>query len=209
MDKGENMKKVVSLLVLGAFTTFCFASCASLEGHHGAATGAAVGAGAGALVGAAAASEGKGVQGAIIGGLIGGLIGGAVGHYAYDRKKTQAETNKTYGYTQQNQGVSVRIEGVEVKPKTLKPGQKLDMNLTYAVLTQTQDPVFVRETREIFSGDTLWGNPETTVERTGGTYVSTVPVFLPNDMKKGTYRIRFTIESSGARDTRETTFTVK
>ncbi len=196
------MKKVFVLFTITVF--FLTASCASIpEEHKGAATGAGVGAAAGAVIGGLSG----GTRGAVIGGLIGVLAGGAVGHYAYDRKKTQAETNKAYGYT--GSGASATIESVQVTPRSIKPGQKVDLNYTYAVLTNTQDAVSVRELREIYYGNDLWGNPEVKVDRTGGTYQSTIPISLPTDAKKGTYKVRYIVEAGSSKDSREATFIVQ
>ncbi len=178
------------------------ASCATFEEHPGAATGAAVGAGAGALVGGMT----KGTQGAVIGAIIGGIVGGTVGHYAYDTKRTQAQTNSTYNY--RDTTASARIESVGVEPKRVRPGAKLDTRMTYAVLTQAAGTVTVRELREIWRGDTVVANPEITNNRPGGTYESNLPIFLPNDLAKGTYRVRYTVQTDNSKDTRETTFVV-
>jgi len=198
------MKKLFTLFIILSF--IAFVSCATLEEHKGAATGAAIGAGLGGLIGHAVAPGGRGLEGAIIGGLAGALLGGAVGHYAFDTQKTQAETNKTYGYTS-DKG-SVMIEQVNVVPKTVKPGTRIDTSMTYAVLTTSNEIVRVKEIREIFFGANLWGNPETTVERTGGTYQSNIPITLPADAKKGTYTVRYTVQTDSSKDTRETTFVV-
>jgi len=199
------MKKPFVMFIILSFLTL--SSCATLEEHKGAATGAAVGAGLGGLIGAAVAPGGHGLAGAIIGGLAGGLIGGAVGHYAFDTKRTQTETNKAYGYTP-DKGSSVRIESIDVKPKTVKAGGKLDTNLTYAVLTPSNEGVNIKEIREIWYGDSLWGNPETTVSRQGGTYQSNIPIFLPSDIKKGTYKVRYIVQTDFSKDMREASFTV-
>jgi surface antigen len=199
------MKK--SVVVLLVFVMLAVASCAGLEEHKGATTGAAVGAGLGGLIGAATASGGDRTKGAIMGALLGGLVGGAIGHYAYDQKRTQTDTNNTYGY--KDSAASIRIEAADVNPRTVKRGEKIDTRLTYAVLTTSNEIVTVKETREIFYGSSLWGNPETSVDRQGGTYQSSIPIFLPNDMQRGTYKVRYTIQTATAKDTREASFTVQ
>lgn len=199
------MRKLMVFFIMAIlFLTY---SCETLKNHEGAVTGAAIGAGIGALVGAAAAPGGKGTEGAIIGGLAGALIGGAIGHYAYDVKRSQAETNKVYNFS--GKEAVARIEEVSISPNLVKPGERLTTKLTYAVLTTSNTPVRVREIREIYYMGDLWGNPEVTVERNGGTYVSTLPIILPKDAKKGTYRVRFTVQTENSKDSREATFTVQ
>jgi hypothetical protein len=196
------MKRVFSLLVVVVF--LFTASCATIpEEHKGAATGAGIGAATGAVIGGLAG----GTKGAVIGGLLGVLAGGAVGHYAYDKKKTQVQTNKDYGYT--GSGAQVRIESAQASPTKVKPGDKVDLNCTYAVLTNSNEAVNVREAREIYYGDSLWGNPEVREDRQGGTYQSGIPIVLPGDAKKGTYKVRFIMEAGSSKDVRETSFTVQ
>ncbi|MCX7857830.1 MAG: YMGG-like glycine zipper-containing protein [Deltaproteobacteria bacterium] len=199
------MKKCVSLLMTGMMVLLC--SCETVSKHEGATTGAALGAGVGAVVGAVAAPKGKTVEGAIIGGLAGALVGGTIGHYAYDVKRNQAETNRVYNFS--GREATARIEEVSISPKTVKPGEKVATKLTYAVLTTSNLPVKVKEVREIYFMGELWGNPEVTVERTGGTYVSDLPIILPKDARKGTYKVKFTVLTEMSKDTREATFTVQ
>lgn len=194
------MKRSFIPLLLAVFVLA--SSCATMEERPGATTGAVVGAGAGAVIGGMT----KGTQGAVIGAIIGGIVGGAVGHYAYDTKRTQAQTNNTYNY--RDTASSARIESVGVEPKRVRPGAKLDTKLTYAVLTQSAGAVNVREVREIWRGETVIANPEITNDRRGGTYESNLPVFLPNDLAKGTYKVRYTVQTDFSKDTRETTFVV-
>jgi len=198
------MKKFCVVLTIFAFMTM--ASCATLEEHKGAAAGGAIGAGLGGLIGAAVAPGGHGLEGAIIGGLAGAILGGVVGHYGFDTKRTQADTNKTYAYNDST--VNVRIENVGVQPKKVKAGEKVDLNMTYAVLTTSEGIARVREIREIWIGDSQFGNPETTVERKGGTYQSNIPIFLPKDAKKGTYKVSYIVQTDYSKDTREASFTV-
>jgi hypothetical protein len=68
--------------------------------------------------------------------------------------------------------------------------------------------MYVKEIREIWRADTLWANPEVANERKGGTCLSHIPIILPKDVEKGTYKIRFTVQTDYTKDTRETTFTV-
>lgn len=198
------MKKTITLSVVLMF--FVCASCATIEEHKGAATGATIGAATGGLIGVAAAPAGKGLGGAIIGGLTGGILGGVIGHYAFDTKRDQADTNSAYGY--RDNSVAVRVETVNVSPHRVRPGDKIDLNMTYAVLTQGNEMVSVRETREIWYGNSMWGNPETTISRQGGTYASGVPVFLPTNAQKGIYKVRYIVETGRSRDSRESEFTV-
>jgi hypothetical protein len=72
-----------------------------------------------------------------------------------------------------------------------------------------QKEIDVTEIRHITHNGELVGNPEVRVIRPGGTYSSTVPLHLPANARRGAYQVRVTVESSYARDTRETYFTVE
>jgi hypothetical protein len=200
--------KIVSVITILSFMVVLF-GCASIpEEHKGAATGAGIGAATGAVAGAVLAGKGSGTEGAILGGLAGALIGGLVGHYAYDQKKTKDETAQKYGY-QSSMGTMLRVEDVAAVPASVKPGDKVDLKVTYAVLEAADKDVNITETREIRMGNELVGKPEVSVTRRGGTYSSTVPLFLPSDAKQGTYTVLTTIQSQNAKDSKETVFTVK
>lgn len=81
--------------------------------------------------------------------------------------------------------------------------------MTYAVLNPSPEArVAITETREITYRGELVGKPEVRVDRTDGTYTSTVPIRLPTTANEGTYRVRITIQSEDAKDTKELTFRV-
>jgi len=183
--------------------------CATIpEEHKGAATGAGVGAATGVVAGSLLGAHGAKTESAIIGGLLGALVGGAIGHYAVDQKRTAQETNSKYNY--QSSNVSIRIEDTSVYPTSVNRGDKVDLIATYAVLGVPADrQVDLVEKREITHSGQIVGNPEVTVSRAGGTYTSTVPLFLPSDAKPGTYTVKTTIQLPNTSDMRETTFHVK
>ncbi len=202
------IKKILSTIILITFLIGSI-SCATLEEHKGAATGAAVGAAAGATVGAIAGHRGHKTETAIIGGLIGALVGGAVGHYAYDVKRNREETAKRYGY-QSHSGTMIRIEEVSAIPNTIRPGDKVDLSVTYAVLTpDPNSEVSITEIREVRYQGELVGRPEVNVTRKGSTYSSNIPLFIPGDARKGPYQVITTIQSQSSRDSKEATFYVR
>jgi len=200
--------KVISVIVILSFL-FTLFGCASIpEEHKGAATGAAVGGATGAVAGALLGGKGAKTETAILGGLAGALVGGLIGHYAYDTKKTKEETAQKYNY-QSSMGTMVRLEEVSALPATVKPGDKVDLKATYALLESADQDINITETREIKVGGELVGKPEVNVVRRGGTYSSTVPLFLPSDAKPGTYSVITTVQTQTAKDSKETSFTVK
>jgi uncharacterized protein YcfJ len=170
----------------------------------------AIGAGTGVVGGAVVGGLIGGKRGAVIGGLLGGLAGGAIGHYMDQKEKTLAQTSREYGYTPA-QGTRLKIEAVRSNPAVLGPGDTVNINLTYAVLTPSADQqVLVRETREILVNGTSVGKTEIKIEREGGTWKSIVPITLPVDAPAGKYRVIASIESpGGGKDIEETHFKVK
>jgi hypothetical protein len=199
-------RKIVALTVILMFLA-AMVGCESIpQEHRGAAAGAGIGAAAGTLGGIV---FGQGAGAAVAGGLIGALVGGVIGHYAYDKQKTQEQTAKQYNY-QPASGEMVSIEKASVSPATVAPGGKVDMNLTYAVLTPDPKAVVnVQEVREIRHNGALVGKPTVSVQREGGTYSSDVPLTLPADAKKGTYTVLTTVTINQASDSRESSFTVQ
>ncbi len=197
--------RFVVLLVIGVFLMNIF-GCASIpQEHQGAATGAGIGAATGALAGAIV---GRHAESIVIGGLLGALVGGAIGHYAVDQKRTAQETNSRYNY--QSSGIAVRIEDTSAHPTSVRAGDKVELRATYALLGLPADGrVDLLERREISRDGQIVGNPEVTESKGGGTYTSTVPLFLPADAAPGKYTVRTTIQAGNSSDTRETTFHVK
>ncbi|HKZ56535.1 MAG TPA: hypothetical protein VJ024_02415 [Thermodesulfovibrionales bacterium] len=201
--------KIISIVSILSFI-FGILGCATVpEEHKGAATGAAVGGATGAIAGGLLAHRGAKTETAILGGLAGALVGGLIGHYAYDAKKSREETAQKYNY-QSSMGTMIRIEDVSLTPSTVKPGGKVDLQVTYAVLGASPDSeINITEVREIKQAGELVGKPEVNIIRGGGTYSSTVPLFLPANAKTGTYSVITTVQSQTAKDSREMFFTVK
>jgi len=181
--------------------------CANVMEEH---RGAAVGAGAGGAVGGVmGAVIGHGTGAVVVGALAGALLGGAIGHFGYDQEKTREQTAKTYSY-KESQGTVLRIENLKATPATVRPGESVELKMTYAVLHDSPNTkVAVTEIREItFKGD-LVGRPEVKVEHADGTYTTSVPLQVPPSAENGTYKVRATVESQYAKDAREITFTVR
>ena len=202
-------RKFVSVTVILTFLTGVF-GCASVpEEHKGAATGAGIGAATGAVAGALLGSKGSKTEMAILGGLVGALAGGAIGHYAYDQKRTKEETAKKYNYNS-SQGNMIRIENLSVVPATAKPGDTVELKMTYALLgVGAGKEVNISEIREIRYEGEIFGKPQVNVSRADGTYVSSIPVTLPNDAKKGKYNVIATVQSPYASDSKEASFQIK
>jgi outer membrane lipoprotein SlyB len=168
------------------------------------AAGAGVGGAGGALIGGLA----SGGTGAVIGGLAGVLAGGVVGNLLDRQQRTRAATAETVAYTEEK-GNLVRIEEVSLNPQSIRPGETVNINVQYAIITQRGvEPVRVREIRHIYYQGDLVGNPVVVIERPNGTYWSTLPIRLPETATPGRYDVVVGVEMNGALDRWETRFTI-
>jgi hypothetical protein len=201
------MRTKIFSVVVGFIMISLLASCQTIMTEH---PGAAVGAGAGATTGAVAGDLiGKGVGAVILGGLLGGLGGGLIGNYAYDVPRNREQTVSEYNYNS-SQGTILRIENASALPHIVRPGEVVDLRMTYAVLTPVSyEEINLTEIREIEHNGQLVGNPEIREERTGGTYSTTVPLRLPPDARRGEYKVRYIVESRNASDTMVAYFRVE
>jgi outer membrane lipoprotein SlyB len=204
------MKKFLCLAVSLAFLSAVYPGCAGVEQTARDRPNTTIGAGAGVLGGAVVGGLIGGKKGALIGGLLGGLAGGAIGHYIDEQEKDRARTSREYSYSPA-QGTRLKMETVRANPANLSPGETVNINMTYAVLTPSENQqVLVKETREILFNDKSMGKTSIEISREGGTWKSTVPITLPATATPGQYRVIGSIESpSVGTDRLETLFRVQ
>ena len=200
--------KMLTSLVLLAWAVTLLAGCEAIERtvkqNPKTATGAGVGGAGGALIGGLAG----GTKGAVIGGLVGVLAGGVVGNVLDRQERGREATAQTVAYNP-SQGQVVRIEDVSVTPQSIRAGGSVNVAVRYAVLTpQGTVPVRVREVREISRQGQVVGNPTVEIDRTDGTYRSTLPITLPAAAAPGRYDVSVRIELDGTQDTQEASFTI-
>ena len=204
------MRKIVSVAAIAALFLSILSGCAAQNGGMREHQGAAVGAGTGAVGGAVVGGLLGGRRGAVAGGLLGALAGGLLGNYHDEQEKTLAETRR--GYTDYNaaKGTRLKIERVRTNPPTAAPGDTVEIQLTYAVLTPREDVMIpVREKREILFEGIKVGEASVDIEREGGTWRSVVPITLPGNARPGSYRVVASVESrGGGKDVEEITFRV-
>jgi hypothetical protein len=198
--------KIIAIIICLALISLPLGCANVMEEHKGAAVGAGAGGAVGGVMGAII-GHGKGAV--VVGALAGALLGGAIGHFAYDQERTREQTVKDYSY-KESQGTVLRIESLNAIPTTVRPGESVDLKMTYAILHDSPNTtVAVTETREITYRGELVGRPEVKVEHKDGTYTTTVPLELPSSAAKGSYKVRAMVESQYAKDAREITFTVR
>lgn len=202
-------RKITAVALIVLLPAGLLWGCATIQENPKTATGAAVGAVGGAAVGAAiGAAAGRPGTGALIGGLAGVLAGGLIGAYLDRQDRTREATMVSHNY-RPDQGTLLRIERVEAMPRSVAPGQKVNLSVTYAVIEPDPNRVVaITETREIRQNGNIVGNPSITVNRAGGTYTSTVPLTLPAGANPGTYNVITRVQAPNAADAVSTSFTV-
>ena len=157
------MRTIVGLGVIAALFVSILSGCAAQNGGIREHQGAAVGAGAGAVGGAVVGGLIGGKRGAVAGGLLGALAGGLLGNYHDEREKNLAETRRAHTEYDAAKGTRLKIEQVRAIPPTAAPGDTVEIQLTYAVLTPREDVMVpVRENREILFGGSKVGRPRST-----------------------------------------------
>jgi outer membrane lipoprotein SlyB len=201
------LRRTASILLLVggiAFLTGCESVERSIKGNPKTAVGAGAGGAGGALIGGLAG----GGTGALIGGLTGALAGGVIGQLLDRQERARAATSEAIAYTEEKGNV-VRIEEVSLNPQAIRPGETVNVNVQYAVVSVGgTEPVRVREIRHIYYQGALVGNPVVEVQRQDGTYWSTLPITLPESATPGRYDVVVGVEMNGALDRWESKFTV-
>jgi len=204
------MRKIVSLAAIAALFLSVLSGCAAQNGGMREHQGAAIGAGTGAVGGAVVGGLLGGRRGAVAGGLLGALAGGLVGNYHDQQEKNLAETRRAHTEYDAAKGTRLKIERVRTTPTSAAPGDTVEIQLTYAVLTPREDVMVpVREVREILFNGVKVGEASVDIEREGGTWRSVVPITLPGNARPGIYRVVASVESrAGGKDIEEITFRV-
>jgi outer membrane lipoprotein SlyB len=207
-DADGKPRRGISTVVLLVGGVALLSGCETIEraikGNPKTAVGAGAGGAGGALIGGLA----SGGTGAVVGGLAGALAGGVVGHLFDRQERTRAATAETLAYTAEKGNV-VRIEEVSLNPQAVRPGETVNVNVQYAIITGSgMEPVRVREIRHIYYQGELVGNPLVEVQRPDGTYWSTLPIKLPESATPGRYEVVVGVEMNGALDRWESRFTV-
>ncbi len=148
--------------------------------------GAALGGTAGAIIGH---QSGHGWEGAAIGAAVGALAGYGVGKVKARRMRTAQETAAENNYKAE-QGFQMVPKGATIEPSTAKPGETVVATLDYAVLGTGESGVEVEETRVLSQGDKEIGKlSQEKLNRTDGTWRSTVEFKMPNNANNGVYKI--------------------
>ena len=201
----QGVALLLCLFLVAGGTLGCAAIEEQVKAHPETAIGVGVGTAAGMLTGGLIFGN---AAGTLLGGLIGGLAGGVIGNVIEARAQDRTVTVERYHYTS-TQGTLLRIEAVEAHPAQVRPGETINLNMRFAVLTRNaQQTVQVSERRQIFLNSSPVGDSTLQVQRMGGTWTSSQPVTLPANAVSGSYRVVMSVTADGTEATQQTTFTV-
>jgi hypothetical protein len=204
-SRRQGVALLLCLFLVAGSTFGCTALEEQVKAHPETAIGAGIGTAAGMLTGGLIFGN---AAGTLVGGLLGGLTGGVIGNVIEARAQDRAATAERYHYTSA-QGTILRIEAVEAHPAQVRPGDIINLNVRFAVLTRNaQQTVQVSERRQIFLNSSVVGDSTLQVQRMGGTWTSSQPLTLPANAASGSYRVIMSVKADGTEATQQTTFTV-
>lgn len=190
-------RRIMALAVVVLFSV-SLVSCATNGTYDparsagaGALGGAATGAALGAIIGAATGSP---ATGAWIGAASGAVVGG-VGGYLYAQHRNQQMRDAGMAAQQYNYGpgqaAMVDINEVSTMPASVRPGQNVDMLMTYTVLTPDNSPTQVTLARDVSMGGRPVGQPyQVQAVNQNGTFQDRVGFTIPRDAPPGAYMVR-------------------
>ncbi len=176
----------------------------------GALGGAAAGAALGSIIGAATGSPATGAWvGAATGAIAGGLGGALYAQHMNQQMRNREMAAQQYNYTP-SRGVLVDISQASAAPNTVRPGQPVNMSMTYTVLNPDNTPTRVTLYREVrLNGQTV-GQPNTTqVMNQNGTFQDRVDFTVPPVAGPGLYTVSNRVLTDYGSAERTSSFTVQ
>ncbi len=199
-------KAGIGTMLAAAVMLVLLPACQWSREHPKTAGGAGIGAAGGAIAGGLISGKRKGM---VWGGLLGALAGGLLGAYADHKDKTADEAMADSSYDPQV-GVQLVMKSVSAEPKSIAPGQDVDLKMTYTVLApQSDQEVDVTETRLVTLNGEKVADPSTQRYRTSGIWSSTQPVRLPGNAPSGTYQVEAKVTTDNLSSSMTTTFVVR
>lgn len=185
-----NKAVALSLALVMVVSSSALVGCQTAGGSAG--SGALIGASVGALIGSGSGNAAKGA-------LIGAVVGTATGLIVHDvksrRSRTAQETVEEYRYVP-SMGERMTFESARVSPTPIRRGGQVEASAQYAILG-TNGGVQVTETWILRRGQEEISKLSSYKQtRNDGTWVSTLPFRVPDNLAPGDYRIFYTAATS-------------
>ncbi|MGB9292801.1 MAG: hypothetical protein WCB64_05765, partial [Desulfobaccales bacterium] len=109
-----------------------------------------------------------------------------------------------------SQGNLVKIDRVSADPAVVAPGQQVNLQMNYTILTPDNTPTSVTLVREVRYGGQLLGQPyQATVTNNNGNFNDSVAYGLPNNAAVGQYTVTSRVITSYGSDQQDAIFTVQ
>ena len=114
-----------------------------------------------------------------------------------------------YNYTS-DRGVLVDVSGATATPNTVRPGQTVNMSMTYTILNPDNTPTQVTLYREVRQNGQTVGQPNAVqVMNQNGTFQDRVAFTVPPNAGQGIYTVSNRVLSSYGSAERTSSFTVQ
>ena len=176
-----NIKKSVAVFCLAVLVVVL--GCETAPGSGLA--GGALGAGLGAIIGHQSGHAG---EGAVIGAVVGGLTGLIVHDVKSRRERTARETAEDYNYSPA-QGQRLTFEHARVEPQYVRRGERVEATAQYALLGASNGARMTHTWTLRQGSRDLSQLSSYTESRTDGTWVTTLPFRVPQNLSPGEYQI--------------------
>lgn len=210
-------RRKILALAMALLLSVSLMSCATPSGTYdparstvaGAAGGAVAGAAIGSIIGAATGSAATGAWvGAATGAIAGGVGGALYARHMNQQMRNREMAAQQYGYTPAR-GAVVDVNDARVMPTTVRPGQTVDVSMTYTVLTPDDTPTQVALQREIRQDGRPVGQPfSVQAMNRNGTFEDRVAFTVPRDAGPGLYTVTNRVLSNYGSAERSAYFTV-
>lgn len=103
----------------------------------------------------------------------------------------------------------LRISGAQAQPEAARPGDAIELLMTYDVASGSTASVTVRETRVLAKGPSTIAMFEESIDRAPGTYTSRQTINVPADAAAGFYSYKALVDIGDLRDEYSAIFEVR
>ena len=129
--------------------------------------------------------------------------------YQEEKKMTREQAVAKYNYCPTG-GCVIRLEEVQVRPSSARPGETLSLITTYTLLTASDTAIPVSITREVFyQGKSLGQTKVLSTRNLNGTWTQKVDFPVAKDATPGIYTVVTRINTGYGRDEKTVQFSVQ